>query len=576
MKNWAIGWGLFCSLPTVGLAVNEHHDVGMGFNEGADLEEVQEVKPVMEVKSVIQKVTVFQEGAQIQRSASFQVQPGKQMLIIPELSAYVSEPSIRISSDGNFTVNTVQFKTRYSQPLGKSDQVEALEQQKNKLVAAIKDQQVLQTTVMGRLEFLNTNRAIAAGNNNISPDDFAKFIEIYGKELEELQLQNLKYEREIARLREELSKVQGDLQQLQNQHSTASGALEIEVEAQFSKRCSIEITYLSLNASWTPSYDFRFNGSDQPLDITYKADVRQQTGVDWEDVELALSTANPNVGANLPELRTMYALIQTPEFSVRGARSGTSVQFIDGVKVRGKVDVPAPDDGYRDLAEVVGTTAGVNQKAVPAYPAGTTQLMETTKEFLLTGKQSVTSNTLNTTLTYRKNAIAAQFEFEAVPKLAPYVYLIAHIPQWYGADLLSGPVNIYLENTFVGQSALQTNEFSDTLDVSFGPDQNLEIEREKTVEFIERKMGGRKMKTLEFTITVRNNKNYSVHATVSDQIPVSYTDNVDVETLELSGAVLDGTTGKLSWELDLPALSTQTFVLRYAVKYPKEHSIYFR
>ena len=43
-----------------------------------------------------------------------------------------------------------------------------------------------------------------------------------------------------------------------------------------------------------------------PLAITWKANVSQNTGVDWKDVNLTVSTGDPTLGAVKPELGTWY------------------------------------------------------------------------------------------------------------------------------------------------------------------------------------------------------------------------------------------------------------------------------
>ena len=58
-----------------------------------------------------------------------------------------------------------------------------------------------------------------------------------------------------------------------------------------------------------------------------------------------------------------------------------------------------------------------------------------------------------------------------------------------------------------------------------------------------------------------------------DQIPVSANASIEVELLEISGATHDLTNGYLNWEVQLEPAETMNYVIKYAVKYPKNLKI---
>ncbi|MEL7162447.1 MAG: mucoidy inhibitor MuiA family protein, partial [Bacteroidota bacterium] len=57
-------------------------------------------------------------------------------------------------------------------------------------------------------------------------------------------------------------------------------------------------------AKWTPHYDVRVADISQPVDLRYRAKVSQQSGEDWTDVRLKLSTGDPTASGAAPELET--------------------------------------------------------------------------------------------------------------------------------------------------------------------------------------------------------------------------------------------------------------------------------
>ncbi|MCK9998352.1 DUF4139 domain-containing protein, partial [Providencia rettgeri] len=44
--------------------------------------------------------------------------------------------------------------------------------------------------------------------------------------------------------------------------------------------------YFSPDAAWSPSYDIRSQDVESPITLTYKANLIQNTGIDWEKVNL--------------------------------------------------------------------------------------------------------------------------------------------------------------------------------------------------------------------------------------------------------------------------------------------------
>lgn len=74
-------------------------------------------------------------------------------------------------------------------------------------------------------------------------------------------------------------------------------------------------------------------------------------------------------------------------------------------------------------------------------------------------------------------------------------------------------------------------------------------------------------------ITVRNNKKESVKIQLTDQIPVSQNKEITVESEELSGGKLNLNTGLVTWDIELPAGQSKTFILSYSVKFPKSSNL---
>ena len=154
------------------------------------------------------------------------------------------------------------------------------------------------------------------------------------------------------------------------------------------------------------------------------------------------------------------------------------------------------------------------------------------------------------------------------------MYLIGKLSNWYKADLMDGEANIYMENSFVGKSTINTQQCKDTLDISFGIDNNISVNREKIRDFSETQfMGSNKKETFAWKLTIRNNKACAAKVKLFDQVPVSSVKDFQVEPLELSGGTLNPVTGKIQWTINLQPNETKQVIVKYSVKYPKSRNL---
>ncbi len=69
---------------------------------------------------------------------------------------------------------------------------------------------------------------------------------------------------------------------------------------------NLEINYITNTASWTPFYDLRAESVKDPINMMYKAQVVQNSGIDWKKVKLTLSSGNPNQNNQAPILGAWF------------------------------------------------------------------------------------------------------------------------------------------------------------------------------------------------------------------------------------------------------------------------------
>ncbi|MDA9336828.1 mucoidy inhibitor MuiA family protein [Polaribacter sp.] len=82
----------------------------------------------------------------------------------------------------------------------------------------------------------------------------------------------------------------------------ASGEIFIKIKSNSNKKIEMKLTYNVSNVSWHPSYDVRASDINSPLILVYKANLKQNSKVDWTNVKLRFSSANPSNSSKAGEI----------------------------------------------------------------------------------------------------------------------------------------------------------------------------------------------------------------------------------------------------------------------------------
>lgn len=575
----------------------------------------------LEVNSEITDVTVYKIGALINRKAAFKADKGQTILRLTKLAPYIMEESIKVDGDGSFTILNVQFKNDYLNELERNKAVETLLDSLDFYNKKIEESDTWTKIVNERMEFLKANQNIS-GKQEATDLASLRSLDVYFSEnLQKINLELLNQKRLKASYNEQIKKINNELNSIRSNRSMPSGTLEITIEKNNAQTASLGVSYQVSNASWYPGYDIRFTGTKDPLHIAYKANVRQNTGVDWKDVNVILSNAQSHISAQIPKLEPWPLYYYFPElsYSLQGRAAGVSPQMaeaydevvieeespmmirgisgkmpenplyvIDGVPLDNAQHLNPNDiESIKVLKDASATAVygaraanGVvvittkKDKSGSSAPLSISYKNETSIEFAIDSKQTILSNNQLNTTVFKNADLAAQYEYQSIPKLSEKVYLIGKLYDWTGADLVSGEANIYMENSYVGKSQINTTQFSDTLHLSFGIDNNIIINREKLKNFSEtRFIGANKTESVSWKISLRNNKSYPVSLIVSDQIPLSTSKEIQVDAVELSGGNMNSSTGEVSWNLTLNPNENRELIMTYSVRYPKNKRI---
>jgi len=355
----------------------------------------------IEAPSKIVKATVFLNGAQVTRESSLTLSAGKTTLKFSGLSPYIDKNSIKVSGAGRFTILSVNYSINYLQNTTQSAEFSELS---NKIEQLTKDTEYKKTelsVLKDKKDFLVTNKKIISNEKSISPTDFKLFKEIYYTDLESLEISILKKQREINELNKKITSLKKQVQEAKAKKDLPTSEITVIVSSKSETKGKIILSYYVSNAGWYPSYDIRVDDISSPVRLFYKANVHQNTGIDWKNVKLTFSNATPAESASIPFLYPYY--LDFNNYTIQNM--GYSSRYVPGIRlneVSGVVkDIETGDPVAYATVVVkgtsIGTTTDKDGKFSLSLPAGAKTLQINFVGYK-TAEVPVTGNFLNISL----------------------------------------------------------------------------------------------------------------------------------------------------------------------------------
>ena len=258
------------------------------------------------VKTSVEKVPLFIDGAQVTRTKQIGLPAGSSTVVFTGLSPYLDDKSMQVSARGKFTVTSVNRLFNYTDSLERSTRQQSLEKE---LLETRKQQKKLKASrevLEAEYQLLKTNCSV--GNRNVTTPLAAirELNDYYASRLQELSQKTFALDERAEALAERERQLLGELAQLGGKPAGRMSEVEVRIEAPAACTGSFTLTYYVRNAGWFPSYDVRSDKLSGPVEISYKANIFQNTQEDWNDVALTLSSSNPNTGNIAPELKTYW------------------------------------------------------------------------------------------------------------------------------------------------------------------------------------------------------------------------------------------------------------------------------
>ncbi|MEG3955767.1 mucoidy inhibitor MuiA family protein [Microcoleus sp. herbarium2] len=523
------------------------------------------------------EVTVYTDRALVTRRGTVTLTGNERELAIASLPTTLDTESVRATGAGTVAVRLlgVRSETVFStEPVGDrtaelTQQIQELETQKR----AINDQIASRKIQLKFFEILSEKSvgsfASSIAKQQIGLNETGEFVNFLGSNYKKYVSAIGLYERQQREIDKQIKALNQQLGQVKTPHSEQSFNIIVAIEPSGTGNFELEVSYVVMRARWTPLYDLRVNTTNNQINLSYLAEVNQNTGEDWTGVALTLSTAKPGMGTLPPKLEPWF--IDTLHSTVKYrntepiARYGQALSDPDG------------DVGFQGIpSSFAGTTIDTASQPTEAETATAKVSREGgTVSFQVGGNTKIPSDgTPHKVMVFREN-YPFKPEYIAVPRLVSFAYLQAVVVNpLTGATLLPGKANIFRDNTFVGTVPLENVSPGQEYKVNLGIDERLKIERELVERQVDKKLIGQQRRmSYAYRLNVTNLHQVQVHLTLKEQLPVSRNEQIKVRLTLTNPKIVAGEMGLLEWIMSLQPQAKQELYYQFVVEHPPDLAV---
>ena len=521
----------------------------------------QNAESVQEISTPVQSAIIYLYGAEVTHSKQVTLNAGRNKIVFAGLSTKLNAKSIQVNNTGDASILAISDAINYFVNQKESTKIKQLKDSVQMLTEAISQLNNDKDAYTIEKDMLLKNESIGSKDKGVVISELKLASDFYLAKMKEINSELLKIQQKTTKLNELLVKSNQELIELNAKNNQPTAEISILISSPIKTTTTIELKYIVTDCGWAPSYDLRAEDINQPIQLKYRAKVFNNTGIDWNDIKVKLSTADPSQSASKPIL------------------SAWNLNFDMGYGNKGLSNSFSPSaEGY--FGNTLSKDNNNNEISTQPQAAKTTiakpvkfqeiEVSELSAEFDIKNNYTIPADSKPYIVDVTEYKLPAVYQHFSVPKLDKNAFLLARINGWEDLNLVEGPANVYYSGTYVGQSYIYTRSADDTLDLSLGRDNKVLVTRSKVKEYCNKKILGNFVKeTFAYEMVIKNNRKTPVQIEINDQLPVSTQSDITVEALETSKGLYDIKTGKYSWTYTLLPGDVKKIAFSFSVKYPR-------
>jgi uncharacterized protein (TIGR02231 family) len=539
---------------------------------------------VKTIKPKPDKAMVYLYGAELTYNTTLTLAAGSNEIIIEGVAADLDENSISAYFKGAMVVDTrksirypespktidnyVRYQVIIDRINDSLDEVSFLIRDCNNKNAALdKEKYLLFNNRLMRGEFAKDSIALLKSS-----------LDLLRARQNNIDEEKLSLDRKLYRFNKLQTKLNERLEHYQLVASNAGDIIDpsvykaitqiiVSVEAEAAITGNLNMKYYIASAGWLPRYDIMATSGKEKIQLIYRAQVYQNTGVDWKDIDLTLSTSNPNQGNTKPILSAWNLFYGYPNSYIQNQNTYGAKMPMNQNYNMAKPAMKEKRLATSDESRAEDVDAGGAGMAEPVFTIND-NLMRA--EYVIKTKYSIASDNKSHNVVINNVEVPVTLTYSAVPKLDKDAFLMGKVVNWEDLNLLPANAKLYFDDSYIGMTAIDPNTVKDTLYMDLGRDRSLIVKRQNLKDKCkDQVIGDDHIVTKTIEITVRNTKAIDLDFEVEDQIPIASDNTIKVNLLNKDGAIYNELTGKLTWKINVKPKDSKKIVFSYEVRYPK-------
>jgi len=558
------------------------------------------------VDSRITSVTVYADRAIVTRTSSNELAAGEHTLVFENLPAAIVDQSLQASGFGvpGATILDVSAQTIFAEATTNDrvrsleDQIRILQKQRRVLDDRSKILEEQRAFVQRMLQASTNSSSASAGSAAARPtlDEWQRLFSYTEESLGKVatEQQSIDGQREEFQARQ--TALEKQLNELRGARGRQSKTATVRISLTTPGRLEVALRYSIPNAGWSPAYTARLRSTDRAIDLSYFGVVHNGTGEDWNNIALTLSTARPSLGGGAPELQPWIADIVRARPGTASNSTSFSPDMVGEVKLilspvdaERQRDLPMVGNDVLSLTEVSRGASSVRPVRPAESEAG---LMAadvdsniTSATFKIPVSVSVAGNNVSQKVAIKDARLAATLQFQSTPRILEAAFLNASASNSTDYPLLAGPMNTYLDDTFVAAGSLKTVMPGEKFELALGADEGIAVKRRLVNRFAEETGLTNKTHriTYEFLVTLTNNKTTTERIVFREPTPQPRDERIVVKLLspqekEIGTSnnpkeIMREENGRIAWRVNLKPGEKREFTLKLSIEYPNDVTV---
>lgn len=527
------------------------------------------------VEATVVSATVYPDRARVVARGRCDLPEGSHRIIIGDLPLALDPDSVRATGSGTARVRlrgVDVVRRHYADAPSKAvlaleKQIATLEEQHQ----ALKDKQ---DVGHGSIDHLNGLRAatteyawgLARGRN--TAENQAALMRFFEEEDGRLRGQLRELAAGERDLLNEIDKLKRELNELRSALPRQRFEAQMEIQAQSPGTFEPEISYVISGSGWQPLYDIQLvdggagNGGEATVVFNSLANIHQNSGQAWSQVELSVSTARPALNQVVPELKPWYIDIpRTQPRPLRGsAKMAMEQTYAESAALESMPMMAVMADAVPIVAEI--DVAEIAESG-------------TTVSYRVSGGNDIPGDGSSHKTALGRHEFTPQLDYLAIPRHTNAVYRRAKIMNSTAAPILPGSANLYVGDEYIGRNHLKYTPPAAELELVLGVEERIAVKRELVRREVDKRLLRDTRQVLfSYEIDVENLLNTSVKLTIRDQYPVSRHEQIKVRLDQVTpqpGEQSD--LHILEWQMMLNTGQKEKIRFAYQIEYPRDLQI---